>query len=79
MMEQRVAPEVVAKIAEAIRSIRFGTVQITIHNSHVVQIEKAEKIRFDHGTNPTTGGASRTIAGTDRTSGGPLSNAVAQD
>jgi hypothetical protein len=28
-------------------SVRFGVVQIVIHNGRVVQIEKTEKIRFD--------------------------------
>jgi hypothetical protein len=41
--------ELLSKIAEAIQGIRFGTVQITIHDSRVVQIEKAEKIRLDQG------------------------------
>ena len=34
-------------IAEAIRSLEFGQVVITVHNSRVVQIEKVEKIRLD--------------------------------
>jgi len=28
-------------------SLRFGVVQIVVHDAHVVQIEKTEKIRFD--------------------------------
>jgi hypothetical protein len=35
------------EIIKSIRSIRFGQVQITIHNSDVVQIEQIERIRFD--------------------------------
>jgi hypothetical protein len=27
-------------------SLKFGVVQITVHNSKVVQVEKTEKIRF---------------------------------
>jgi hypothetical protein len=45
------------KVAEAIRSIRFGAVHITIHDSKVVQIEKAEKIRVSHEADRTTGGS----------------------
>ena len=30
-----------------VNSLRFGLVQIVVHNGRVVQIEKTEKIRFD--------------------------------
>ena len=30
-------------------SLRFGVVQITVHDSKVVQIERTEKIRFQEG------------------------------
>lgn len=33
-------------IEEAVRSIRFGTVQIVIQDGQIVQIEKTEKIRL---------------------------------
>ncbi len=36
---------VLERIAEAIRSIRYGTVSVVIQDSRVVQIEKNEKIR----------------------------------
>jgi hypothetical protein len=35
------------KILDAVRSIRYGSVEITIHNSTVVQIERKEKAGFD--------------------------------
>jgi hypothetical protein len=35
------------QIYQALSSIRFGTLQITIHDSRIVQIEKSEKVRFD--------------------------------
>ena len=35
------------EITKSIRGIKFGLVQITIHNSEVVQIDKIEKIRID--------------------------------
>ena len=47
MPATRVGAEVLERIAQAIRGIRFGSVQITIHDSKVVLIEKAEKIRVD--------------------------------
>lgn len=35
------------EILNAIRAIRYGSVEITIHDSKVVQIERTEKVRFD--------------------------------
>ncbi len=34
------------KVLEAIKSIKYGYVQITIHDSEIVQIDKTEKIRI---------------------------------
>lgn len=34
-------------VISALRGIRFGSVEITIHDSQVVQIERREKLRFD--------------------------------
>lgn len=38
--------KILAAIADALQSIQFGAVEITLHNSQVVQIERKEKIRF---------------------------------
>jgi hypothetical protein len=35
------------EILKALKSIRYGYVQITVQDSKVVQIDKTEKIRFD--------------------------------
>jgi hypothetical protein len=35
------------KILRALQDIRYGSVEITIHDSRIVQIERKEKIRFD--------------------------------
>jgi hypothetical protein len=32
---------------DQVRSLKFGTVQITVHDSRVVQVERVEKLRFD--------------------------------
>ncbi len=32
-----------------VQSLRFGVVQIVVHDSQVVQIERTEKVRFDNG------------------------------
>jgi hypothetical protein len=42
-----VAPAVLRQIEEAVRSLRYGTVQITVHNARVVQIDKVERVRID--------------------------------
>jgi len=34
-----------ALVAEAIASIRYGAVEITIHDGRIVQIERREKLR----------------------------------
>jgi hypothetical protein len=31
----------------ALRSIRYGTVELVIHDGRVVQLERREKVRFD--------------------------------
>jgi hypothetical protein len=36
----------VQKILGAIKGMRYGTVQITVHNSRVTQIDKIERIRL---------------------------------
>ena len=33
-------------ILKAVRSIRYGAVEVVIHNARVVQIERREKLRF---------------------------------
>lgn len=35
------------KIAQAISNLRFGTVEITVHDGRIVQIERREKLRLD--------------------------------
>ena len=39
--------EVERHILSTLRNIRFGTLEIVVHDSRVVQIERAEKTRFD--------------------------------
>ena len=35
----------------AVKGIRFGSVEIVVHDSRIVQIERKEKIRFDSSRN----------------------------
>ncbi len=39
--------ELLLQILKALRSIRYGYVQIIVQDSKVVQIDKTEKVRFD--------------------------------
>lgn len=46
--------DIAHKILLAIKDIRFGSVEVVIHDSKVVQIERKEKIRFDtHQSQPS--------------------------
>jgi hypothetical protein len=38
--------EILAKVLEAVRQVKFGNVQITIQDGRVVQIDRTEKLRF---------------------------------
>lgn len=44
--EQKDEEKIVGHILKALKSIRYGYVQITVQDSRIVQIEKAEKIRL---------------------------------
>jgi len=39
--------EILRRIANAISGVRFGSVEVVIQDSLVVQIERKEKFRFD--------------------------------
>ena len=41
-----VLESVMVEIVRSIKNVRFGSVEITIHDSQVVQIERKEKVRF---------------------------------
>lgn len=42
----KVAIEVIQEIVSAIEALRYGSVEITVHEGRVTQIEKREKVRF---------------------------------
>ena len=44
--EQTVSQEVIDKIVQSVSDLRFGSVQITVQDYRVVQIDKTEKVRF---------------------------------
>jgi hypothetical protein len=39
------AEEVIAVLRESLRTLRFGSVEIVIHDGRVVQIDRKEKLR----------------------------------
>ena len=40
------SPALVRELASALRSIRYGTIELVIHDGRVVQLERREKVRF---------------------------------
>jgi hypothetical protein len=42
-----ISPEWIGIVRKQVESLRFGVVQITVHESRVVQIEKTEKVRIE--------------------------------
>ena len=45
--ETQVKLEVINQITSILQSIRFGSLEIIIHDGKIVQIERKEKIRFE--------------------------------
>lgn len=41
------SPEVLERIVIALRGLRFGSIEIVVQDSRVVQIERKEKFRLD--------------------------------
>ena len=69
MADPALEPEVLARITEALRSLRFGTVQITVHNARIVQIDRLERVRVPASADLTSGSPTDTQP-THRTSEG---------
>jgi hypothetical protein len=45
-LSQVVTQEVLQELTHAIESLRYGSVEITVHDGKVTQIERREKVRF---------------------------------
>ena len=45
------AARILNEIHSALRNLRFGSVEITVHNGQIVQIERKEKIRLQGNNN----------------------------
>jgi hypothetical protein len=46
-------PEWLQVVQQQVTSLRFGVVQIVIHDSQVKQIEKTERVRLDKPSSPS--------------------------
>ena len=44
---EKIEPSWVRLVQGQVEAMRFGVVQIVVHDSHVVQIERTEKLRLD--------------------------------
>ena len=44
---KEVLPEWLKLVRDQVDSLKFGTVQITVHDSRVTQVERLEKLRLD--------------------------------
>jgi hypothetical protein len=44
---QQLGEDLPTELLQALRDLRFGSVEIVIHDSRIVQIERREKWRFD--------------------------------
>lgn len=47
MSEARILNEAEKHILDAISQIKYGAVEVLIHDARVVQVERNEKVRFD--------------------------------
>ena len=45
--EERAEPSWLKTVRSQVESLRFGVVQIVVHDGYVVQIEKTEKLRIE--------------------------------
>jgi len=47
--EERAITHAIARISDALRGLRFGSVNMIVQDGVVVQIERTEKLRLRHG------------------------------
>ncbi|TAK64928.1 DUF2292 domain-containing protein [Methylobacter sp.] len=40
--------EIANQVADLLQDLKFGSIEIIVHESKVVQIERKEKLRFDN-------------------------------
>jgi hypothetical protein len=47
-----IPPALLRELLDALRSIRYGAIELAIHDGRVVQLERREKVRFDLDVSP---------------------------
>ena len=62
--ENKTNNSVVQELVSAISSLRFGSIEITVHEGRVTQIEKREKVRFTDSNNASIKPTEKTAAKT---------------
>lgn len=50
--DEAILAAVAAAISAVQRDTGYGSIEITVHDGRVTQIERREKVRFDHHTKP---------------------------
>jgi hypothetical protein len=58
-----ITPPVEREILDAVRGIRYGSVEVVIHDSQVVQVVRTEKVRMEVRPSTTTGRAKTSAIG----------------
>ena len=48
--EKAQAPDWLALVQQHVQSLRYGVVQIVVHDGRVTQVEKTERVRMDRST-----------------------------
>lgn len=49
--EEGSLPRVVTdQLRTILRGLKFGSVELTVHDGRIVQIERKERVRFNHGS-----------------------------
>ena len=43
----RMPPALLRELRQALQAIRYGSIELVIHDGRVVQLERREKVRFD--------------------------------
>ncbi len=46
-LHQSIDDEVAARIIRSVSSLRYGSVEVTVHDGRVVQIDRRERVRLD--------------------------------
>jgi hypothetical protein len=41
-------PQLAREIFAALRGLRFGSIELVVHDGRIVQLERHEKVRFNH-------------------------------